>query len=543
MGAVRVLRWAWVAALASTWACADGGATTGGEGGTDGALHLVQTKPADGASDVEADVLLSAQFDATLNQTSVTPSSFRVLRDDGAEVEGSLSVVGDTATFTPTRTLGLLRTYTATVTTEIGGLSGETLEASISWQFSTRDGAWGEPVLVEINNAGNANYPEVAVAGDGTAFVVWLQFDGTRYNLWANRFTPGAGWGEAVVIESNDAGVVNLDVTAGPDGVAIAVWAQDDGIHDRIWANRFTPAAGWGVAEKIDSGPGPADHPVVAMDPDGNAIAVWEQLDGTRFNIWANRFTPAAGWGVAERIGRDELGSAYEPEVAVDANGRAIVVWEQYDGTRNDVWANRFTPTGGWATAELLELENSDSVDSSTVAVDPDGNAIAIWRLGYNIWVNRLTPTTGWGTAEAIETDDAADPDVALDSRGNAIAVWGAKGPQYGIWARFFAPGQGWGDPVQVSDRDSGEYPTVGLDPNGNAIVVWLDRDPAAARLDLWASRFTPTNGWQTAQLIEANDVGSTDYQQLAVDADGRALAVWPQTNVSRYDIWANRFE
>jgi hypothetical protein len=37
-----------------------------------------------------------------------------------------------------------------------------------------------------------------------------------------------------------------------------------------------------------------ADHPAdtiqVAFDADGNAIAVWYQYDGTWYNIWANWF-------------------------------------------------------------------------------------------------------------------------------------------------------------------------------------------------------------------------------------------------------------
>lgn len=30
--------------------------------------------------------------------------------------------------------------------------------------------------------------------------------------------------------------------------------------------------------------------PQVAVDPRGNALAVWEKDDGIRYNIWANRF-------------------------------------------------------------------------------------------------------------------------------------------------------------------------------------------------------------------------------------------------------------
>jgi len=35
----------------------------------------------------------------------------------------------------------------------------------------------------------------------------------------------------------------------------------------------------------------PADMAIdVAIDPSGNVLAVWKQTDGTRENIWSNRF-------------------------------------------------------------------------------------------------------------------------------------------------------------------------------------------------------------------------------------------------------------
>ncbi|NNL25499.1 MAG: hypothetical protein HKP36_13725 [Myxococcales bacterium] len=80
----------------------------------------------------------------------------------------------------------------------------------------------------------------------------------------------------------------------------------------------------------------------MALDPNGNAVAVWEQYDGTRTNIWANRFSPTAGWGVAERIETDDAGGAESAQVALDPNGNAVAVWEQSDGTRVNIWANRF---------------------------------------------------------------------------------------------------------------------------------------------------------------------------------------------------------
>ena len=48
--------------------------------------------------------------------------------------------------------------------------------------------AWGTALLIETDNAGNAENPQIAVDGSGNAITVWQQHDGTRENIWANRF-------------------------------------------------------------------------------------------------------------------------------------------------------------------------------------------------------------------------------------------------------------------------------------------------------------------------------------------------------------------
>ncbi len=46
----------------------------------------------------------------------------------------------------------------------------------------------------------------------------------------------------------------------------------------------------FGTAALIETDAGNASNPQIAFDANGNALAVWEQSDGTRSNIWANRY-------------------------------------------------------------------------------------------------------------------------------------------------------------------------------------------------------------------------------------------------------------
>jgi hypothetical protein len=173
---------------------------------------------------------------------------------------------------------------------------------------------------------------------------VWEQDDGTRYNIWSNRYTSGTGWGTAVLIETDNAGrAYPPQVAVDPLGNATAVWYQSDGTRNNIMANRYTSGTGWGTAVLIETdNAGDAYAPQVAVDPLGNAIAVWEQNDGTRKNIWANRYTSGSGWGTAMIIETDNAGSAANNQVAIDPSGNATAVWQQSNGTLTSIWANVF---------------------------------------------------------------------------------------------------------------------------------------------------------------------------------------------------------
>ena len=100
-------------------------------------------------------------------------------------------------------------------------------------------------------------------------------------------------------------------------------------------------AKSWGTAELIGTNEAwDAEYTQVAMNADGNAVTVWEQSDNTSVSVWSKRYTAGTGWGTAALIGTDNAGDAQNPQVAMDASGNAVAVWFQEDGTRHNIWSN-----------------------------------------------------------------------------------------------------------------------------------------------------------------------------------------------------------
>ncbi len=360
-------------------------------------------------------------------------------------------------------------------------------------------------------------------------------------------------WGSAQLLETDNAGDAGEPVIAvDGSGNALAVWFQSDGIRDNIWSNRYTAGTGWGSSQLIETdNAGDAGEPAIAVDGSGNALAVWFQSDGIRDNIWSNRYTAGSGWGTPQLLETDDQGNAFQPQIAIDGNGNALAVWKQWDGLIvYNIWSNRYTAGTGWGSAQLIETDSAGSAGNPQIAFDGSGNALAVWKQSDgtrdNIWSNRYVAGTGWGSAQLIETDNAGDgrrPQIAFDGNGNALAVWEQfDGTRDNVWSNRYVSGTGWGTPQLIESDNAGDAgnPQIAFDGSGNALAIWDQWDGTLN--NIWSNRYVSGTGWGTPQLLETDDQGNAFQPQIAIDGNGNALAVWYQYDGTRDNIWSNRY-
>lgn len=133
----------------------------------------------------------------------------------------------------------------------------------------------------------------VRVDGSDNALAIWKQVDPSRGGIWTARFdAETSSWQTPENIERSASGNAEApQIAMNNDGIAIAVWMLHDGERAHVWANRYAPDTGWGNARQLDEAKnGDASAPDVAIDIKGNAAAVWQQVEGTRSNIVASHF-------------------------------------------------------------------------------------------------------------------------------------------------------------------------------------------------------------------------------------------------------------
>lgn len=435
---------------------------------------------------------------------------------------------------------------------------------------------WGEAERIEEQQLNWATRPQIAMDRNGDAVAVWDESNETppenaSDDIWSNRYTRTDGWPDGwdpektkrLENEEPEAEAVDAQLAIDPQGNVVAVWRRRPSIGQpwEIWSSRYTPDDGWDPekAERIGD-PNTSDdvQPQIAVDLDGNAMAVWAEYDGMVFNVRASRYEPAIGWGEVIGLETNDTGDASGPQVIMDPDGDAIAVWEQDFGTRFIIFSSRYTAADDrWGTPEPIDDDNGGDAEEAKIGGDAKGNAMAVWRQSndrgaddprFDIWSARYTSSDGqWGPAELVESHDtgsASAPQVAVAPNGDAVAVWVQfDGTNFDVWSNRYTFDVGWGtaEGIETDDRGPAESPQVAVDPNGNAVAVWTQSDGVQFRV--WSNRYTPDTKWGRHQAIGRDTGGRSWWPRVAMDGDGNALAVWAQEDkpAERFDIWSNR--
>jgi len=417
----------------------------------------------------------------------------------------------------------------------------------------------------EIGESGGVSRDaKVATVSAGNALAVWtLQPDPAAIpiGVFSNVLLTASGWGAPLEVGSlgalDSAFRPKLEIDASGNG--FAVWHSFNGTLFNVLWSHYTANVGWSAPALIGN-PAATNQiePQIALDSNGGAIAVWEQSVGTQFRIVASRFDAGAGWGPAQLAdlapGNSHSGEAFQPQIALDTHGNALIVWQQFDPGVNqtNLWANRYSAADGtWGTAvELGQAQNVNDTDrTARIRCDANGNALVVWNQPpVGVWSDRYVSGSGWQTPQLIGSGAFTDqPDVGLDAHGNALAVWAqpiASGLG-SIWSNQFTPTAGWGTAAPIESHTGGGAgrPRVAVDASGNALAVWQQRIDALNTFNIWALRFSSGAGWGQPQQI-SNGTGTAVGAEIANDVQGDAVAVWEQGDASDdVSIWSNRFD
>ena len=408
-----------------------------------------------------------------------------------------------------------------------------------------RPTAWLTAELVDTGDS-----PQVAMDSMGNGLVVWRKDSGSASYVMARHYVAGSGWATSVSPHPTDSRVARAPlVTTTPAGDSIVVWTQTISPNPEMtyysaWTNRYHPGAGWGTAQALANDPAQMTptSPLVSVDSTGKGVATWTNASAkTIFSA----YLPGTGWTTSQPVGTMASGFASLASSATGATFGVVstfqsVLASSYDGT-------------SWSSDTPL-YAGTDTVNVGNVATDANGNAMVVWEespgpttSSFRVWACRYVHGSGWETPLPIGADNGAErtPYVAMDAAGNATVTWQLQPPgtlDFAIWGNHYSVATGWDTAVMLNTSAPGAQVVsnnVAMG-GGDAMAVW-EQVGSGAQSKAWARRYVSGTGWDAGpSLIPRTATGYARVPSVAMDPNGRAIAVWTEDSST---VWAARFQ
>jgi hypothetical protein len=272
----------------------------------------------------------------------------------------------------------------------------------------------------------------VAVDANDNAVFVWERWDGTNERIQARTLSAAGIRGLTQTLSAAGGDAIYPQVDVDPNGNAVFAWERccyDGTNNERIQARARSAAGILSSTQTLSAVGQSAGSAQVAVDPNGNAVFAWIGTDGRA----QARARSAAGTLSSTQTLSDPGYGAIYPRVAVDRSGNAVFLWQRTVGFWNGVQTRARSAVGTLSLTQTLGDTGTAIPLEAEIAVDPQGNAVVVWehREGTAVCCTRVEAVVRSADGTLASTQFLSPADqvagesaVAVDPDGEAFAVW-----------------------------------------------------------------------------------------------------------------------
>jgi len=246
------------------------------------------------------------------------------------------------------------------------------------------------PLRINEDRPISHSFEGLAVTADGTVLVSWIDSrDGWEQagTYLARIGQRGTRVDSVTKLDSDTCVCCRVDVTAGPQETVAVLWRKvfPGNLRDMVLgfsrdSGRAFASVAQVHADRWQIAACPHRGGTVGMDRAGHLYVTW-YTEGTKeepsllfaVSTDGQRFTPPTRFDQATASIPDH------PRMAVDAAGRAVVVWEDATAVRRRVLL-RYTADGGATLSPIHTLSQAIKAYAPHVAVSPTGDFIVVWH-------------------------------------------------------------------------------------------------------------------------------------------------------------------
>jgi hypothetical protein len=397
---------------------------------------------------------------------------------------------------------------------------------------------WSRPMNISGALSIGEESPSVSVDSAGNATAVWRRYRGGKLIYESAVRQAGRPWSKPSRFFGGLEDAWGLRIAVDALGNETAIWGRRVGRSPVVQS--ATRAAGGAWSTPVTLSAAGAGSALVAAGPEGNVTAVWtlEREEGWRSVVQSATRSAGGSWSAPVTLSATKKG-ARSPQIALDPQGGATVVWEEeHSGA---IESSTRSSVGTWSAPVTLSAAGVGAAWPQ-VAVDSQGNATAIWAgavfSGGRIQSHRIQTATRpaggtWSAPVSISKPGhrhVQDPQIAVDPQGEVTAIWQrSNGSELVVQGATRPLGGTWSAPVEITGGhgQGGQHLRLVVDSWGNATAIWEGYDTShGTTFAIQGAKRPPGGAWSRPVDISRRTKGLGE-PQIALDPQGRSTVIW----------------
>lgn len=265
-------------------------------------------------------------------------------------------------------------------------------------------GTWEAlPAFAALSDAALRDSPAITLAGSNSSVVASSYFDGANSNLEVFWLNPTSNlWAIQMNLEqpSNVHNVGDVQIATGKS-VRIAaydVYSDTQSIRGiAVQKSSYSSPSLLGGGVVTSPAKRTATHPSLALDGVDNPYIAWQECPDNSSQSGCGIY--AALWnGSWQMLGTSVSSSSTDstaPSLVLGTDGHPIVAWSGFSSTERSIWVSRWTGSAWQALGAPLSAASGSSTAgfNPVLALDKNGRALVAWQESdgsvSNIYVYR----------------------------------------------------------------------------------------------------------------------------------------------------------
>lgn len=243
--------------------------------------------------------------------------------------------------------------------------------------------------------------------------------------------------------------------------------------------------------------------------------------------MFSNLHANSIKWSSSPTVLSGANFNASDPQVAIDANGNAIAIWIE----NTFVKSSHKLVNGSWSATEVL---SASGASLPRLVSDQNGNATAIWIVGGVVKSVSKTLLGNWGATTALSGTGSSSPVLCVDAAGDVIAAWIKSGTSIESSVKLFGAAWNVRKTVATAVATSLSIAVGGSGSNAKASLVWL---AASGTTNVVNSSVKPITGSWTTPVVISETTHNASQPFVAMDGNTNTLVLW-----YAYDIKGNSY-